>query len=89
MLEVEMPVHGIIGKKIGTTQMFREDGRADAVTVVQAGPCTVTQVKTEDTDGYVGVQLGYEEAKSLNRPAAGHSEERGQEFPVPSGVWRR
>ena len=72
MLEVEMPVHGIIGKKIGTTQMFREDGRADAVTVIQAGPCTVTQVKTEDTDGYVGVQLGYEEAKSLNRPEAGH-----------------
>ncbi|MXY21636.1 MAG: 50S ribosomal protein L3 [Dehalococcoidia bacterium] len=67
-----MPVHGIIGKKIGTTQMFREDGRADAVTVIQAGPCTVTQVKTEDTDGYVGVQLGYEEAKSLNRPEAGH-----------------
>ena len=71
-MEIEMPVHGIIGKKIGTTQMFREDGRADAVTVIQAGPCTVTQVKTEDTDGYVGVQLGYEEAKSLNRPEAGH-----------------
>ena len=71
-MEIEMPVHGIIGKKIGTTQMFREDGRADAVTVIQAGPCTVTQVKTEDTDGYVGVQLGYEEAKSLNRPASGH-----------------
>ena len=67
-----MPIHGIIGKKIGTTQMFREDGRADAVTVIQAGPCTVTQVKTEETDGYVGVQLGYEEAKSLNRPEAGH-----------------
>lgn len=80
MLEVEMPVHGIIGKKIGTTQMFREDGRADAVTVVQAGPCTVTQVKTEETDGYVGVQLGYEAAKSLNRPRAGHLKSVGGNF---------
>ena len=80
MLDIEMPVHGIIGKKIGTTQMFREDGRADAVTVIQAGPCTVTQVKTEDTDGYVGVQLGYEEAKSLNRPEAGHLKGVGKNF---------
>ena len=80
MLEIEMPVHGIIGKKIGTTQMFREDGRADAVTVVQAGPCTVTQVKTEDTDGYVGVQLGYESAKSLNKPRAGHLKNVGKRF---------
>lgn len=77
-----MPIHGIIGKKIGTTQMFREDGRADAVTVVQAGPCTVTQVKTEDTDGYVGVQLGYEEAKSLNRPKAGHLKNVDKNFRV-------
>lgn len=60
--------------------MFREDGRADAVTVIQAGPCTVTQVKTEDTDGYVGVQLGYEEAKSLNRPEAGHLKGVGKNF---------
>ena len=60
-----MPVHGIIGKKIGTTQMFREDGRSDAVTVIQAGPCMVTQVKTEEADGYVGVQLGYDEGRSL------------------------
>ena len=69
-----MPIHGIIGKKIGTTQMFREDGRSDAVTVIQAGPCTVTQIKTEDTDGYVGVQLGYDEVKRqrLNKPETGH-----------------
>ena len=62
--------------------MFREDGRADAVTVVQAGPCTVTQVKTEETDGYVGVQLGYEEAKSLSRPEAGHLKDVGKNFRV-------
>ena len=56
-----MSVHGIIGKKIGTTQIFRDSGASDAVTVIQAGPCTVTQIKTEETDGYVGVQLGYDE----------------------------
>ena len=69
-----MPIHGIIGKKIGTTQMFRDDGRSDAVTVIQAGPCTVTQIKTEDTDGYVGVQLGYEEVarRRLSKPKSGH-----------------
>ena len=79
-----MPIHGIIGKKIGTTQMFREDGRSDAVTVIQVGPCTVTQIKTEDTDGYVGVQLGYDEVKRqrLNKPASGHLEPVGKSFRV-------
>ena len=83
----------MIGKKIGTTQIFRDDGRSDAVTVIQAGPCTVTQIKTEDTDGYVGVQLGYDEVRRLNKPEAGHlraareervkrSEER--DLPAPS-----
>ena len=67
-----MPIHGMIGKKIGTTQMFREDGTADAVTVIQVGPCTVTQVKTADNDGYVSVQLGFEEVRRLNRPRRGH-----------------
>ncbi len=67
-----MPVHGIIGKKIGTTQLFREDGAADAVTVIQAGPCTVTQVKTLKNDGYPGVQLGFEETRRLSKPLRGH-----------------
>ena len=67
-----MPIHGLIGKKIGTTQVFRDDGRTDAVTVVEAGPCTVTQIKTEESDGYVGVQLGFEPMKQLNKPEAGH-----------------
>ena len=64
--------------------MFREDGRSDAVTVIQVGPCTVTQIKTEDTDGYVGVQLGYDEVKRqrLNRPASGHLEPVGKSFRV-------
>ena len=64
--------------------MFRDDGRSDAVTVIQAGPCTVTQIKTEDTDGYVGVQLGYDEVKRqrLNKPASGHLEPVGKSFRV-------
>ena len=58
--------------------MFREDGTADAVTVIQVGPCTVTQVKTADNDGYVGVQLGFEEVRRLNRPRLGHLDDPGE-----------
>ena len=54
-------VKGIIGKKIGMTQVFDESGSVIPVTVIQAGPCWVTQVKTEDIDGYRAIQLGYEE----------------------------
>ena len=50
---------GIIGKKVGMTQLFDEDGNVIAVTVVQAGPCPVTQVRTIDVDGYEAVQLGF------------------------------
>jgi len=65
---------GILGTKLGMTQVFDEEGRAIPVTVVQAGPCTVTQVKTKQTDGYTSVQLGYDEVKpkALNRPELGH-----------------
>ncbi len=54
------------------TQVFREDGRVVPVTVVQAGPCIVTQIKTMETDGYEAVQLGFGETKRLNKPRAGH-----------------
>ena len=54
---------GIIGKKLGMTQVFGEGGKAEAITAIEAGPCTVTQVKTEDSDGYRAVQLGYGEVK--------------------------
>ena len=77
-----MPIHGLIGKKIGATQIFREDGRSDAVTVIQAGPCTVTQVKTEDTDGYAGAQLGFETVRRLNKPRAGHLRRVSQRFRI-------
>ena len=65
---------GILGTKLGMTQVFDEEGRAIPVTVVQAGPCTVTQIKTKQTDGYTAVQLGYHEVKpkALNKPEIGH-----------------
>ncbi|MFZ4640402.1 MAG: 50S ribosomal protein L3 [Nodosilinea sp.] len=65
---------GILGKKLGMTQIFDEAGRAIPVTVIQAGPCVVTQVKTLDTDGYAAIQVGFEETKekALNRPKLGH-----------------
>ena len=72
MAEIKVP--GLIGKKLGMTHVFAEDGRAIPVTVVEAGPCKITQVKTKDKDGYDALQLGYGVAK-LNRvtkPLKGH-----------------
>lgn len=63
---------GIIGKKLGMTQYFTADGQLHGVTAIEAGPCTVTQVKTSDKDGYVAVQLGFGTAKRLNAPEKGH-----------------
>jgi len=65
---------GILGTKLGMTQVFDEAGRALPVTVVQAGPCTVTQIKTKQTDGYNSVQLGYDQVKPkiINKPELGH-----------------
>ena len=65
---------GILGKKLGMTQIFDQAGNAGPVTVVQAGPCVVTQIKTADTDGYAAIQVGFEETteKALNRPKLGH-----------------
>jgi large subunit ribosomal protein L3 len=69
---------GIIGKKIGMTQIFQEDGKVEAVTAVEAGPCCVVQIKTEDKEGYSAVQLGFCEAKSINSPQRGHLKELGK-----------
>ena len=69
---------GIIGKKIGMTQVFRPDGQVVPVTVLKAGPCVVVQRKTPSADGYDAVQLGLVEfAKKLNKPAAGHVKKAG------------
>jgi large subunit ribosomal protein L3 len=59
---------GLIGKKLGMTRRFVEDGRSVPVTVIQAGPCVVTQVKTAESDGYHAVQLGFGQAKPKNTP---------------------
>ena len=71
----------IIGKKVGMTQIFDESGKVIPVTVVEAGPCVVTQKKTVETDGYVAVQLGFEDVKEskLTKPEAGHLKKAGIE----------
>ncbi|MBW4486594.1 MAG: 50S ribosomal protein L3 [Trichocoleus desertorum ATA4-8-CV12] len=65
---------GILGTKLGMTQIFDETGKAIPVTVVQAGPCSITQIKTASTDGYSAIQVGFGEVsqKALNRPELGH-----------------
>ena len=70
---------GIIGKKLGMTQIFMEDGSVIPVTVIEAGPCPVTQKKTTETDGYEAVQLSFEDIreKLVNKPAAGHFKKAG------------
>ena len=65
-------IRGFLGKKIGMSQVFREDGQVVPVTVIEAGPCSVTQIKTEETDGYAAVQLGFDQVKRLNKPRSGH-----------------
>lgn len=65
---------GLIGKKIGMTQLFDEKGKVIPVTVVEAGPCTVVQKKTVENDGYAAVQIGFGDVKvqRVNKPQAGH-----------------
>jgi len=65
-------LQGFLGKKIGMTQIFRDDGMVVPVTLIEAGPCVVTQVKTKETDGYEAVQLGFGEVKRRNKPLSGH-----------------
>jgi len=72
-------VKAIIGKKVGMTQIFDENGKVIPVTVVEAGPCVVVQKKTEESDGYNSVQLGYQEVKErkLTKPQLGHMKKAG------------
>ena len=69
-------MQGIIGKKIGMTRIFSQEGRAIPVTVIQAGPCVVVQVKTQEKEGYDAVQIGFEEKrkKLVSLPLLGHFE---------------
>lgn len=77
--KLDTVVVGILGTKLGMTQIFDEAGKAIPVTVVQAGPCPVTQIKTQQTDGYTAIQLGYGEVaqKALNKPELGHLAKSG------------
>jgi len=72
-----MATKGILGTKLGMTQIFDEEGRVVPVTVLRAGPCPVTQVRTKDRDGYAAVQLGFGEVKKVNKPLAGHFAKAG------------
>jgi large subunit ribosomal protein L3 len=91
-----MSVQGIIGKKVGMTQVYGEDGRAHPVTVIEAGPCVVVQRKSKDKDGYSAVQLGLVEAgkaKKVTKPMKGHFDKAGlppcrvlREFRVEDGA---
>ncbi len=69
-------MNGIIGKKLGMTSVYDSAGRNVACTVIEAGPCVVTQVKTDETDGYFAIQMGFGEAKAKNtpKPMLGHFE---------------
>jgi large subunit ribosomal protein L3 len=87
-------MEGILGRKVGMTQIFVADGTAIPVTVIKAGPCLVVQVKTADNDGYEAVQIGLVEDKpaKLNQPLAGHFKKAGvaplrrvEEFRLDSG----
>jgi large subunit ribosomal protein L3 len=65
-------IEGILGRKVGMTQLFEENGDAVPVTVIATPPCVVVQVKTKDTDGYESVQIGFGERKNIKKPLKGH-----------------
>lgn len=72
-------IPGIIGKKIGMTQIYNKDGNTESITLLEAGPCTIVQVKTEKTDGYNALQVGYGaiKEKAVTQPLAGHFKKQG------------
>lgn len=73
---------GILGQKLGMGSFFQQNGRVVAVTVVEAGPCSVVQQKTPSRDGYAALQLAYQTARKGNRPLKGHLQKAGLEKPV-------
>jgi large subunit ribosomal protein L3 len=73
-----MSIEGIIGRKLGMTQLFEEDGTAVPVTVIEAGPCVVVQVKKKETDGYEAVQVGFGSKKRVTKPQKGHMKDYGK-----------
>jgi ribosomal protein L3 len=81
-------VNGLLGTKLGMTQVWDENNRVVPVTVVKAGPCVVTQVRTPETDGYSAVQLGYGQIdpRKVNKPMAGTSPRPASR---PAATWSR
>ncbi|MFH0768077.1 MAG: 50S ribosomal protein L3 [Chloroflexota bacterium] len=73
-------LQGIIGRKLGITQIFKENGEAEAVTAIEAGPCAVIQVKTTAKEGYNAIQLGFAAAKKVKSPERGHIRALGGQF---------
>ena len=75
-------INAIIGRKLDMTQIFAADGTVFPVTLVQAGPCTITQVKTQETDGYSAFQIGFgpKKAKNVNKPLKGHLDKVGKGY---------
>jgi len=74
---------GLLGKKIGMTRLFGSDGTSYASTIVEVGPCVITQIKTKDIDGYSALQIGFGEKseKNVNKPTKGHFKKAGIENP--------
>jgi len=70
-------IQAILGRKLGMTRLFDENGVVTASTLVEAGPCVVTQLKTPERDGYLAVQLGFGQQRSANKPARGHLKAAG------------
>lgn len=68
---------GLIGKKIGMTSIFDKNGKNIPCTVIEVGPCVVTQVRTEEVDGYEALQLGFDDKKTANKAASGHAKKAG------------
>ena len=73
-----MTVEGILGRKLGMTQLFESDGKAVPVTVIETSPNVVVQVKTKDNDGYEAIQVGFGDRKRVNSPQKGHMKNLGQ-----------
>ena len=73
---------GILGKKLGMSQLFDDQGRAVPVTLIEAGPCRITQLKSSDTDGYAAVQIGFQliREKLINKPSKGHLSKSGDDL---------
>ncbi len=73
---------GILGKKLGMSQLFDDQGRAVPVTLIEAGPCRITQLKSSDTDGYAAVQIGFQSIreKLINKPSKGHLAKSGDDL---------